>query len=209
MLLLILLSVVLFHPLDPIIRAGGMILAAVLLAALGASAFMHYHRARTLHIFGTLLKPLGASLRERIVGMVDHFSRGFDIFSDPAKLWGTLFFTIADWILIITTCRFLMDGSGIPGGVVTAVVFLTAVGVISFLPSLPGLLGNIQIASVLVLGLQGISQSMAFSFSFIFQLFAFLYLIPVGSALLIYEGITPAQVLSLPISRDGDSESPR
>lgn len=192
MLLALLLAVMLIYPLDGRILACGAALLAALAALILSSAYLHFRRARALSLFAVVLRPFGGKAQQRVLKVIDNFACGFDAFSNPAKIAGTFALTAVNWTLIIFTCWFLMAGAGIHGGLVTPVVFLVTVNVVSFLPSLPGLLGNLQFASVLFLGMQGVSESTAFTFSCIFQLFSFIYLVPVGTVLLLYEGLTPS-----------------
>jgi uncharacterized protein (TIRG00374 family) len=155
---------ILSEPLGEAFRAMSVIASI----GLGAVLVLPY-AGDTAHRIITTLPMLGASVRARVGGLLDHFLRGVRAIQHPAR---------AAWFLVFTGCIWLMDGVGViflaralhlRFVLSEAFLLLAGLGLSSAIPSTPGYIGIYQVVAVEVLQPFGVSDANALAFAICLQ----------------------------------------
>jgi uncharacterized protein (TIRG00374 family) len=113
--------------------------------------------------------PLPDGLRDKVIGLLEQVILGLRAFHDPKRFAAFAGLTPAIWFL--DTCGALLTGHalGIPITFTIALLFLSALGLGSALPSTPGYVGIFQFVAVTVLGPFGIARDSAIAYVIVIQ----------------------------------------
>jgi uncharacterized protein (TIRG00374 family) len=142
-------------------------LAAVAIAAAAGVAVLPYIHGWIERVLKAL--PLPAKLRDKLLGLLEQMILGLRAFHDPKRFAAFAGLTLAVWLL--DTCGMLITGRalGLPITFRIALLFLSALGLGSALPSTPGYLGIFQFVAVTVLGPFGIARDAALAYVIVVQ----------------------------------------
>jgi uncharacterized protein (TIRG00374 family) len=113
--------------------------------------------------------PLPEKLRRALIHITGQIVLGIRSLHHPGRLAGFCSLTAAVWMLDALTAIVVARDLGLPLGLGLALLWLTAVGLGSAVPSTPGSLGVYQFVTVTVLAPFGFAHSDALTFALISQ----------------------------------------
>jgi uncharacterized protein (TIRG00374 family) len=163
--LLFLATVALFVPLgagiESIARLAGVILVALLVAAVAVAA-SPAQAARFAHLF-VRLAP--ASARPRLIALVDRFSFGLSALQSGRTVLGVLGLSVLAWLLEATMYYVLGFGFALALGFHAFLLTTAVANLGTMVPSSPGYIGTFEALAVFTLGRFAVAGDLALSYA--------------------------------------------
>jgi hypothetical protein len=140
--------------------------AVAIAAAVGVAVLPYIHGFIEL---GLRVLPLPAGLRDKVLGLLGQVILGLRAFHDPGRFAAFAGLTAAVWLIDTGGALITARALGLPVTFTIALLFLSALGLGSALPSTPGYLGIFQFVAVTVLGPFGIARDVAVAYVIVIQ----------------------------------------
>jgi uncharacterized protein (TIRG00374 family) len=149
---------------------SGVAITGCFAAAAGVAwlSVRHQHRSRML--MQGLLRFLPARLSERLMQLFVMFLEGIAVITDPVRIVTVYLVSLVVWSGLATGVYALSLAFGFELGYAACVAVMAIVNLGLIIPSSPGFIGTFQFFCVAALGLFGIDQSSALSFSVVYHL---------------------------------------
>jgi hypothetical protein len=159
----------------------------------GVIAFLvllKFRRETALAVASFVVKPLPCAVGRRVIGLLDSFVDGLRILNNGWDLARVMMLSFLVWIpnIIIIWLLFVSFNFSLPFYAPVILFVILTIGIM--IPSAPGFVGTIQYCCVLGLGLFGVGQSEALSYSIIYHLGIFIPITGAGLLSLLYEGLS-------------------
>jgi glycosyltransferase 2 family protein len=160
------------------VKQGARSLAVVATASALAIAVLPYIHGFIETLLGKLHLPAG--LRDKLLQLIGQVILGVRTFHDFGRFAGFAALTVVIWTT--DTCSALLTARalGLHLSFAVALLFLTALGLGSALPSTPGYVGIYQIVAVTVLGPFGIGKDPALAYVIVMQAISYVIVIAYG-----------------------------
>lgn len=139
-------------------------------AAAGLAWLAVRHRQRSKLLMRGLLRFLPDRLSERLMQLFVMFLEGVAVITDPVRMITVYVVSLAVWCGLATGVYALSLAFGFELGFAACVAVMAIVNLGLIIPSSPGFIGTFQFFCVAALGLFGVDQSSALSFSVIYHL---------------------------------------
>jgi uncharacterized protein (TIRG00374 family) len=152
--------------------AAGTLAVSGIVAAAGLAVVPKTQRLAAW-ILGRL--PIGAGLRDRLLGIADQVRLGVDALHQPARLFQFLILTVTIWTMDVLLAMLIAFVLHFALSFAQALLLITALGLSSAIPSSPGYVGVFQFVAVTVLGPFGFSKNDALAYILMWQ--ALIYLV--------------------------------
>lgn len=172
----------------------------LLIVAVGGSVVMYFmtiHGARIQVFAERHSKRLPTSMRQKIVSVAEHLSRGFGALRTRALFYRIFVNSVAQWALMAACIYFalLALGTGVPFYAAIIVLAIVVAGLT--LPTSPGFVGTIQFCFVLGLSPFGVDSNEAIAASIFYHSILWFSVTSVGMYFLHRYHLTFAQVKKL------------
>lgn len=173
--------------------ASGATVALVLAVVLGGVAVVGLLARQPARLVGWangLCSLLPKRLAAKAQPLVEHAIDGLRFLGKPVVLGWVVLFTVAIWIVEVTSMWLALYAFHIAVRPAAAGLLVAAIGLSFALPLTPGNIGTYQLIAILVLGRFGIERDQAFAFGIGFQAYALVTTVLLGLVLFQREGLS-------------------
>ena len=153
----------------------------------------------------TLARVLPEKVRAKTLRVLQSTREGLQILPNKGLVALVFFVTLFLWFLPILSSYVLILGFHFDVPFSAALVVFVAISVGTALPAPPGMFGVIQIASVVALGLFGVSQAEALAFGIVLNAVQFFTLVAQGLVALPFAGVDLGEITRTAVG-SGESE---
>ena len=150
--------------------------------------FFRWQRAGAMRVCRFFLKPLPASLAERIVGMLDAFADGLALTRPLDLLWIGLT-SLGVWLALGAWAWSLFPAFGLDLGLMSGVLMQVVTALALLIPSAPAFVGTFHLAAAATLAFMGASGAVAGSYAMVLWVVHFIITNVVGLYYLWREGL--------------------
>ena len=176
--LLVILGIALmFQPFPSYVNRAGIIMFAVLFAAILVLTLLATRTEATLGIYRKLSRPLPRNLATKGERMLQSLVTGLLVLKKPRYYVLIGVSTVLIWASYIMTVHMFVYAFGLRSDyhltVLASMTVLAITGISVSIPSSPGYVGTYHYLAVLSLSIYGVPRSEAFSFAVLFHLFNF------------------------------------
>ncbi len=136
-------------------------------------------------VMGWLRRSLGRfAWTARLFGWADRFLGGLQALRDPRLMALALAFNLAVWLFSVLEYYWVFRAFDLPLGLPQAAFLMAALGLVMVIPSAPAALGTFELAGVALLGVMGVGEATALSFTVVMHLLLYAPLLVAGLLLL-------------------------
>lgn len=162
-------------------RASGRVLFATFAAFLVGVTIWVVAPGPVFRLTAWLARPLPDGPRERLLGIVGHFSDGLAGLGSLRAVGEAILWSLAAWLVLALAFGFGFFALGLDVPFFECALVVTAVVAIAVsVPGGPGFVGMFQAGCVVALGLYGVPRSIAFSYSILTHVAQFLATVAFG-----------------------------
>ena len=179
-LLFILWITLLFSHFPDWVKRAGNITLILNIALLFTLIFLEVKTEPTLRFFKGVFKFLPSTVSTKASEILYKFTTGLKVFRDWSSILWILVWSLLIWAVIGISNCFIFFAFNLYPPFHASFILLIMVALAVMLPSSPGYIGTFQYACIIALGLFGISQSVAFSFSVVLWVSQFLPITSLG-----------------------------
>ncbi len=186
-----------FFSFPSVMREAAWITLIFYLAVIVFLVLLKLRRETALAIATFAVKPLPGGIGRKIIGLLDAFVDGLRILDNGWELGRIMVLSFFVWVpnIVVIWLLFLSFDFTFPFYAPVILFVILTIGIM--IPSAPGFVGTIQYCCVLGLGLFGIGQSEALSYSIIYHLGIFIPITGAGLVCLLIEGLSFSEMRRL------------
>ncbi|OGW47863.1 MAG: hypothetical protein A2Y66_02160 [Nitrospirae bacterium RBG_13_41_22] len=178
--ILFLLFVILFHPLEGQMQYSGIFITVVFFGALVFFYALLVKKEKTLIATGRLMFFLPGKYRKFIMRKMEYFVAGLMILKNLGKLALLFLLSITIWLVELATFWMVAASLGLEIPLLALVLALVLINIGIMLPSSPAYIGNFEFFGITALASFGIANIEAASFSVVLHAFVFSVLVIFG-----------------------------
>jgi uncharacterized protein (TIRG00374 family) len=170
-LLLLLAAAMMVFPFPGWLRKSGMLMLALVAVLSVLLLWMKKFPRQALVLTATLLRPLPASLYEKVRGLLEQFLTGVTPLLRPSHYLAVGGLSLLIWVCYALTIQMLffafafVGRYGLPWSAALVVMVVTTISVV--VPSSPGYIGSFHFLCQLALGLFAVPKGPALSYAFV------------------------------------------
>ncbi|MFQ6110407.1 MAG: lysylphosphatidylglycerol synthase transmembrane domain-containing protein, partial [Nitrospinota bacterium] len=172
------------------LRLAGVLSLLFYLLVIGILVMMRVRTEPTARVFRFLLRPLGSSLRERLMGTLESFVSGIRLMSRPWDWTMVCALSAALWLSMVLFNQMVLLSFGMELPWVAPFFLLVMQALSVMLPSSPGFVGTVHYAIVLALGFYGVPRELGLSIAIIMHGVNYVAVVVPGFVFLWGEGLS-------------------
>lgn len=168
--LLALLWIILLRSSGPAwLKSSGLIVLIFNIVLLASLFLMQRYRETSGRLVAILARPLAASWRDRLLGIIENFTTGLSTLRDGRVILPIAVTSLLVWLAPIFRAYLCFAALDLELPLMAGVSVIVLVSLGSMIPSAPGYIGTTQYACVISLAIYGIGKGEALAFSVLFH----------------------------------------
>lgn len=181
----------------PVMREAAWITVIFYLAVIIFLVLLKLRKEMALAIVAFFVKHLPGGIARKITGLLEAFIDGLKVLENGWDLARAMVLSFLVWVpnIVVIWLLFLSFDFALPFYAPVILFVILTIGIM--IPSAPGFIGTIQYCSVLGLGLFGVGQSEALSYSIVYHLGVFIPITVAGLVCLLIEGLSFSEMRRL------------